>query len=36
MTSLGWIFMLTSVGLVWGFTIWCFKRVLSYKEPPAE
>jgi hypothetical protein len=32
MTALGWIFLLTSVGFVWGLTIWCFKKVLSIKE----
>lgn len=39
MTTLGWIFMLTSVGAVWGMTIWCFRKVLttkddSFVEPP--
>lgn len=33
MTPLGWIFMLTSVGLVWALVIWCFRKVLSSREP---
>jgi hypothetical protein len=32
----GWIFMLTSVSFVWTLTIYCFRRVLSYPEPPPE
>jgi hypothetical protein len=36
MTILGWIFLGTSITFVWGLTIWCFKKVLSYEEPPAE
>lgn len=36
MTLLGWLFMLVSVGGVWVLNIWCFKRVLSYEEPPPE
>lgn len=36
MTLLGWTFMLLSVGGVWTLTLWCFKRVLSYKDAPAE
>lgn len=37
MTILGWIFMAVSLAFVWGLTIWCFKRVLSFpEEPPAE
>jgi len=34
MTLLGWIFMLASVGLVWGVALWCFKQVLSQKDAP--
>jgi hypothetical protein len=26
----GWIFMVLSVGFVWGLTIWCFARVLAH------
>jgi hypothetical protein len=29
MTTLGWIFMTASLLLVWGGTIWCYKRILS-------
>lgn len=29
MTTLAWIFMLSSVGFVIGLVIWCFWRVLS-------
>jgi hypothetical protein len=37
MTPLGWVFMLGSAAFVWGLTIWCFWRVLSFPdEPPAE
>jgi hypothetical protein len=36
MTALGWIFMLTSVSFVWALAIYCFKRVLTYPEPPPE
>ena len=32
MTTWGWIFMLTSLALVWGATIWAYKRLLS--APP--
>jgi len=33
MTILGWIFMVTSVGFVWGLCGWCFYKVLSIQEP---
>jgi hypothetical protein len=36
MTALGWIFMIVSVSFVWILTIWCFYRVLSAPQPPAE
>jgi hypothetical protein len=36
MTALGWTFMIGSAGFVWSLTIWCFYRVLSAPEPPAE
>ena len=29
MTIAGWIFMLVSLVLVWGVTIWCYKKLLS-------
>jgi hypothetical protein len=34
MTPLGWVFMVVSVGFVWGLCGWCFFKVLSYEEPP--
>ncbi len=34
MNTLGWIFMTTSLVLVWGGTFWCFSKVLS--SPSAE
>ena len=36
MTTLGWIFMLTSVAGVFGGTFYCFWRVLSLPEEVAE
>jgi choline-glycine betaine transporter len=37
-TTAGWIFMLTSVGFVWGLMIWCFSKVLTsaktIQKPP--
>jgi hypothetical protein len=33
MTTLGWIFMVVSLGSVWYGAFWCFKKVL---ESPAE
>jgi hypothetical protein len=32
MTTWGWIFMLTSLALVWGTTIWAYCRLLG--APP--
>jgi len=29
MTTLGWIFMIASLLLVWVGTFWCYKRILS-------
>ncbi len=29
MTTGGWIFMLLSLGLVWGTTIWAYHRLLT-------
>jgi hypothetical protein len=28
MTTGGWIFMIVSLGSVWGLAIWCYRRVL--------
>ncbi|WP_290742778.1 hypothetical protein [Amaricoccus sp.] len=40
MTTLGWIFLLSSTVFVWGLTGWCFYKVLTVKEeieiPPAS
>lgn len=32
----GWIFMIGSLGLVWGLAIWCFRKVLSLPTPPPD
>lgn len=29
MTIGGWVFMLASLAVVWGLSIWCFRRLLS-------
>ncbi len=34
MTTSGWIFLLVSLALVWGTTIWAYVRLLS--APPQE
>ena len=36
MTPLGWIFLVTSLAFVWGLTLWCFYKVLSFKEEPPQ
>ena len=36
MTVLGWIFLVASTAFVWGLTGWCFYKVLSFEDPPAE
>lgn len=36
MTVLGWIFLLTSLSFVWALTLWCFYKVLSFREEPPE
>jgi hypothetical protein len=36
MTLLGWLFLLSSTVFVWGLTLYCFYRVLTAPEPPAE
>jgi hypothetical protein len=36
MTFFGWVFLVTSLTFVWGLTIWCFRRVLSFPEEPPE
>jgi len=36
MTTLGWIFLATSLSFVWGLTGWCFYKVLTLPPvPPA-
>lgn len=32
MTTLGWAFMILSVGFVWGLTGWCYYKVLTYED----
>ena len=36
MTTLGWIFLVSSLTFVWGLTGWCFHRVLNAPVPPTE
>ncbi|HEX6881953.1 MAG TPA: hypothetical protein VF530_01155 [Planctomycetota bacterium] len=36
MTAAGWIFMLCSLAFVWGLTLWCYRKILTAPEPPAE
>jgi hypothetical protein len=36
MNAWGWLFMITSLGFVWGLTIWCFYKVVTSPEPPPE
>jgi hypothetical protein len=36
MTTLGWLFMLVSVGFVWILTGWCYFKVLTYDESGDE
>ena len=36
MTGLGWVFMIASVGFVVALAFWCFYRVLTTPEKPAE
>jgi len=33
MTTLGWIFMCTSLLFVWGGAIWCYAQVLRAPTP---
>lgn len=33
MTTLGWIFLIASLTFVWGLTGWCFRKVLTIKDP---
>jgi len=35
MTTLGWIFLVVSLALVWGLSGYCFYRVLT-APPPAD
>jgi hypothetical protein len=34
MTPLGWLFLIVSLAFVWGLTLWCFWKVLSFREEP--
>lgn len=40
MTTLGWVFLLTSLTFVWGLAGWCYYKVLTAKGeievPPAS
>ena len=36
MTTLGWLFLIVSLAFVWSLTLWCFYKVLSFKEEPPE
>lgn len=36
MTALGWISLITSVTLVWVLAMWCYYKVLSFKEEPPK
>ncbi len=36
MNTGGWIFMLVSLSLVWGTTIWAYTRLLSAPPPDAS
>jgi hypothetical protein len=36
MTTLGWMFMITSLGFVWGLVLWCYKKVLSAPTAPPQ
>ena len=33
MTPAGWLFMIVSLAFVWILTIWCFYKVLTWKDP---
>jgi hypothetical protein len=36
MTTAGGIFLVASLGFVWGLTIWCYVKLLSAPEPPPD
>jgi hypothetical protein len=36
LTAAAWVFMIASVSFVAILTIWCFAKVLKYKEPPPD
>ena len=36
MTALGWLFLVSSLLFVWGLTLWCFYKVLSFREEPPD
>jgi hypothetical protein len=33
MTPAGWVFLLVSLGFVWGLAIWCFRKVFTLEDP---
>jgi hypothetical protein len=34
MTALGWVFLAMSLAFVWGLSLWCYYKVLSFREEP--
>jgi hypothetical protein len=36
MTALGWIFLVASLAFVWGLSLWCYYKVLSFREEPPK
>jgi hypothetical protein len=36
MTPMGWLFLLTSLTVVWGLALWCYYKVLSVREDPPD
>ena len=32
MTAGGWVFLFSSLGFVWGLTVWCYYKVLTAPE----
>lgn len=33
MSPAGWVFLVVSVGFVWGLAIWCYVKILG-EDPP--
>jgi hypothetical protein len=36
MTPAGWVFLIASLALVWGLALWCFYKVLTFREEPPD